>query len=722
MLDKLIIYGVWLALLTPLVFLSLGAVPLTASKTIFFELLTAILLLAVSWQAFKKRTKTYLTPISIGLGVFLLVQFLAAILGVDLQHSFWGSLERFDGLWLWLHLGAWFLIIHTILDTQQKWLAGWRVIFLSGVAAALIGAGQAFGLLRLLTNDDTILGTFGNPSYLGIFLAFSFFAGLIVLLGTRVSTRWMMIQIGSGLGLIVAGVLLSQSRSSLIGLVAGIVVFALLRWLHKSTRQPSAPLWRLVLGSLIAGTLLSIVLTTALSLPSSALQRIPEISSSDPTSRSRLLVWQAGIKAWQTRPLLGWGPANVEPAINQEVRPGVFSYDQGWFDKTHSEPVDLLVESGAAGVLAYLLLIIASAVSILRLSSRYPQLAPALAGALAVFFVAQLGLFRTPSTLIAFVFLLGHVNFLAYGTSRREINIGRLAVVLLIGFSSLSLALNARLASGLLSFERALAMHQRREPADRQAVKLSYQEALNKAQGYSRDILSRLVQEETGSVSSEQPQSFELMELARLKLKEAQDLHPLDIRAKFLYAKVLIALANERKDYLDRAVEALNEAKKLSPNRPEIHYELAMAALKKEDFDMASSILESVEKNSPGIGSTARMLAGYYFLQQDFDQAAWWAREAIRRGYDYRSKGDLALFASIFSKSGDKDNTLEMFTKLTELYPQEARYWEGLAGSYAQLGRYQEAIEAAQNVIKLDSSRTQEASRFIEQLRSLTDN
>ena len=56
------------------------------------------------------------------LAAFVGIAFLASILGVDFKFSFWGSIERSEGLLLWLHLLPFFIVLTSVLKKREYWL------------------------------------------------------------------------------------------------------------------------------------------------------------------------------------------------------------------------------------------------------------------------------------------------------------------------------------------------------------------------------------------------------------------------------------------------------------------------------------------------------------------------------------------------------------------------------------------------------------------------
>lgn len=86
------------------------------------------------------------------------------------------------------------------------------------------------------------------------------------------------------------------------------------------------------------------------------LRRVADISVSDTTTETRLLTWQLSLKAWQEKPILGWGQENFYRVFNQYFPNQIFKggASRVWFDRPHNVFLQQLVEGGILGLLAYL--------------------------------------------------------------------------------------------------------------------------------------------------------------------------------------------------------------------------------------------------------------------------------------------------------------------------------------------------------------------------------
>ena len=96
---RIIEWGTYAALFTPLVFIKDYFFPFVVPKTIFFRIVVdiifvAYILLAISNPKYRPRFNV----LTIAVSVFLAILILTATTGVNFERSFWSTFERMTGL------------------------------------------------------------------------------------------------------------------------------------------------------------------------------------------------------------------------------------------------------------------------------------------------------------------------------------------------------------------------------------------------------------------------------------------------------------------------------------------------------------------------------------------------------------------------------------------------------------------------------------------------
>ena len=377
--------------------------------------------------------------------IFLSVNILSAIFGLDFYTSFWGNLERGIGVWGLMHFVVWFFMLAGVMKADAILTSpaplykggqnssppyakgGWGVKFIQvSVFTSVLVAVSALiqrlgGLGGLLPPADRIYGLIGNAgifaSYLifNIFLAGYLFLSEVVILSeaknldrmgeSRICERsfgrspqddrnsYFWISIYSLFIIINLFVLLlSGTRGAYLGLLAGIIVFLIISviknlWGDRKNLPPPYPLcvrgaeegacasrisvftplvkggWGVRIPAVILLVIfifvgvLFLARDNAFIKNNSTLSRLTSFSLSDITIQSRLLLWQESWRAWQSRPILGFGPENFSIAANKYFDARLAKYEAYSFDRAHNFIFDHGVETGWLGLLSYLMMI-----------------------------------------------------------------------------------------------------------------------------------------------------------------------------------------------------------------------------------------------------------------------------------------------------------------------------------------------------------------------------
>src|SRR5688572_2438107 len=112
------------SLLVPVIVLPDFFFPYVVPRNIFFrvvvEIGAAVLVLAL---CFGRRTLDLRSePIFWSLLAFLAAAALSAMFSPAPRHSFFGDFERMGGVWAWLHLLLFFLLLRTLRDADWGWV------------------------------------------------------------------------------------------------------------------------------------------------------------------------------------------------------------------------------------------------------------------------------------------------------------------------------------------------------------------------------------------------------------------------------------------------------------------------------------------------------------------------------------------------------------------------------------------------------------------------
>ncbi len=401
-LSKIVKYGLYAVLLTPLAFWPKALFPFSTPKFILFQVLVEIVFAA--WLILKFLKPNFRNWLVVALVLFTAISFISALLGIDFSRSFWGIGPRMTGLFAELHFFAWFLVLASSLNyanrdkqlrmmqitNKSKGLAmsdignkllNWHNYLNFSFFVALVVAATAFYQNSAwgLSFGSTI---FNNPTFVAPYLIFHFFWGLYQFIlpksdfsrsptsrspevGLQMPNsdfrRWFF---GASSIFILFVILLGQVRGAILGFFIGILFLLLVLILTNIFTKRT----RIILSACFLAILIAAAgfwqFRSADFLRNGVLRKFTEISFSNYTVKTRLLAWQISLKGFQSAgwwTVLGVGPENFNYIFNKYYDPRFLKFGGGgfgetWFDKPHNAFLEILTETGIVGSLAYILI------------------------------------------------------------------------------------------------------------------------------------------------------------------------------------------------------------------------------------------------------------------------------------------------------------------------------------------------------------------------------
>ena len=233
-------------------------------------------------------------------------------------------------------------------------LVAWTFIT-AGVAQALLGYGQwvlSTGDLGPGSTSIRVFGTFAQPNPYAGYLNFALLLALaLVVFGEDARERWVA---GAAAVLLLVAQVLANSRGGLLGLVAAVVVLAVVGW-----RRERLAGWVLLIGvpvmtvawfahlvpTRIENAVVSQFRLSNLSLSSG-------VTQANLSTDERLAHWLAGLRMFAAHPVLGVGAGNYNAAYAQVAV-------SGWAEplgQSHNYYINVAAETGVLGLLAFLAL------------------------------------------------------------------------------------------------------------------------------------------------------------------------------------------------------------------------------------------------------------------------------------------------------------------------------------------------------------------------------
>lgn len=718
LIKKIIIAGIFL----------IPFIPLAVSNSLFFPFITLkgflfrfliefIFALWVILAITDKKYRPKKSLLMIGASVFIFVSILSTIFGVNVYKSFWSNYERMEGLVTYLHLFAYFLILTTVINTEKLWK--WLLHTSLGVSVimAIYGLLQLTGKLNIYQSDVRLEATFGNASYLAVYLLFHVFLALFYFVTPpsgvkKNSYRWFYVPV-----IILNSLVLyyTATRGAILGLIGGLLLASIISAFgSKQSRKlaVSSLVLILILISLFFGFRNSSFVSE-----SKVLSRFSSISFNDSSTQTRFTIWKMGYEGFKERPILGWGFENYNLIFNKYYEPSLYG-QESWFDRAHNVFLDRLTQGGVLGLLAYLSLFIFSVYYLLvkreKLGFSIGE-AGILIGMFTAYFFHNLFVFDNLISLILFLTFVGYVhsrfvpqdeiestnklNETSFAISSALTFVGFILIVYVVNvpaFLSCRGLLNGIQLASLNKTEEALA---------------SFEDAIKYdsfGSSEAREHLSMFAGKIIQQQGVDNNLKLKVFNTAVSELKKQIELNPTDAR----YLTFLGVLYNKAGQY-DNAIETTNKAIEFSPKKQVLYIELAGSYLNKKDYANAIEAAKIAFELDTSFDDARKVYAATLIYAGKVETA----ENLLKEKYGDEIIGDFRL-VNAYNSIHDVGMVVKIWEKINEETPNNLQYRMSLAASYLQVGERQKAIEQLEIGIKINPEFKQQADYYINEIKS----
>ncbi|MCB9802538.1 O-antigen ligase family protein [Candidatus Nomurabacteria bacterium] len=570
--------------------------PFIVPRNLFFRMLVELsffsyLILIILDQNFRpKFNKAYLIFL-----FFILSLTISSLLAGNFGFSFWSNFERMDGLLNWYHLAAYVFVLLGIFGHDQKKIFLFlKISLIPAFLVALIAVGQRLNLSFVLESSGgtRLASTLGNAAYVGSYMFLHIIIALYLFFKEKAKKYWQFIY--AFLIILFTWTLIGTStRGSFLGLILFIFLLGLF-FLWFKRKQKNLQYW-LVL-SLAA---ISIIFVVALFLQKDSawvkgvplFSKIANISLTDTTTQSRLVIWRNSLSGFQGKPIFGWGEENFTQVFNKYFPIEIF-HDTGsevWFDRPHNILVQHLIQGGIVGLGLYLGIFIYLIILLYRRQKKDQDwLSFSFWSAFLLSFLFQdLFIFDNVNVNVVFYFILSFlfsldakVYFAKYSWKKYQ------KIFVLLSFCLFLLSLNFFIIrpyyANTLLVQTLQAVPVINNDQDLEIVLKNWEKSFKLTRQGDKEKVQNLYRlsltfAQNQNLSVEARSNFILATENYFEILKNR--YPQDVRSNLFLSNFYQSLSSFKPEYIEKNISLLNHLQELAPNRPDILLNLTTAYL-----------------------------------------------------------------------------------------------------------------------------------------------
>ena len=649
---------------------------------------------------------------------FTLAILVSDLLGANIYKSLWSNYERMEGFVLIVHLLMYYIVISSVFKNISHWNQFFNTSIIASIIMSCYSILQLLGVVAINQGGVRVDATFGNASYLAIYLVFHIFLCLYMFVNSQEKfwQKWAYL-----LGAIFETVILyfTATRGAILGLIGGLIITGLLIvWKEKENLKLRKMAYGLLAGIFLFLVLFLALRNTAFVKNSPVLSRFSNLGTAELKTQGRYFVWPMAVKGVLERPLFGWGQENFNFVFNKYYDPRMYAQEQ-WFDRTHDIFLDWLIAGGAVGFLAYASMYIALFYYIWRRQSMLKISEKSiLTGMILAYIFHNTFVFDNLISYILFFSILAYIHTKSiagkeylgrfhtkvFSSEVIYYIITPIAVIFIIGAvyfvnvpallanQTLIKAISPQTAGGV---EKNLALFK----------KVYDYNSLG-----STEATEQLVQVTMQIFSSQLPDTVkkEFYDFAKLKIEEKVLQTPNDAR----YLVFAGGFLNRFGQY-DLAIKYLERALKESPKKQPIYFELGTSYLGKKDFGKMSELFKTaydLERNSLE-GKIIYTIGALYSRDPE-----------VLKEMSTQISQDVIIsdnrFLNAYAEIGDYNSVIAILNARIEKDPTNGQYKLSLASAYATIGQKQKAIDIISDMIAKDPSFKTQGEEYIKQIQN----
>ena len=428
-----------------------------------------------------------------------------------------------------------------------------------------------------------------------------------------------------------------------------------------------------------------------------SLRRISNISINDTTAKTRLLTWQASIKGFKEKPILGWGEEQFYVVFNKYFPTDIYRHQGSrvWFDRPHNIFLQHLIHGGILALFAYLSIFFFVFYYLFKHYKRTHDVKTiTILGALTISYLIQnFFVFDSFNNNILVILLLAMVIFITKSkddinkSSKNKYNENSffLPSILFLLIIFITYIINVPQIKANKDFVEKLRGIQKdnsmnvfnieKHDSILEIINTQYLGRFEMRQAYMDNILNIL---KNKNITKENKRKV-LYSAEKEMLKSIEE-QPNNVRNHVFLTNLYIIIAESLDpDYANKNIEIISKAIELSPTRTQLYYGLGRSYMIIGDYKKSIDNFSIAKNLSPNVFESYTHLIAIYLFDKNFEESKKIVEEIFNndnlksRDTGFLSSNNYSRLAEIYFVFDQVDYSLELLNQGLLHYPEEIK-------------------------------------------------